>query len=75
MENLTMECDKGLFCMDAQGITIRNLNLRNKESPSLTFINSKNVKIEGLVLSESTQSRIAVHGDSENLTIDGKSIL
>jgi polygalacturonase len=74
IENLIMESDKGLFCMDAQGIKIKDLDLKSKESPSLTFINAKDVEIEGLTLSESQQSGIVVHGQSENITINGKAI-
>jgi hypothetical protein len=74
MENLVMESDKGLFCMDARGIIIHNLDLRSKESPSLTFINAKDVQVEGLTLSENTDSGIAVHGESEDITINGKAV-
>jgi polygalacturonase len=74
MENLTMESDKGLFCMDAQGIKIKNLDLKSKESPSMTFINAKDVDIEGLTLSESQQSGIVVHGESERININGQSV-
>lgn len=74
MENLTMESEKGLFCMDAQGIKIKGLDLRSKESPSLTFINTKDVEIEGLTLSESQESGIVIHGESANIHIDGKSL-
>lgn len=74
MENLTMESEKGLFCMDARGITIKNLNIRSKESPSLTFMNAKDVNIEGLVLSESIESGVAIHGESEAININGKLI-
>ena len=74
LENLTMESDKGLFCMDARGITISDLNLLSKEHPALTFINAKNVSIEGLSLPGDVESEIAVHGESENIRMDGKPV-
>ena len=75
MENLTMETEKGLFCMDARGISIKGLNLICNKYPALTFYNAKDVMIEELELSDITQSGISVNGvDTENIRIDGKSI-
>ena len=74
LENLTMESDKGLFCMDAQGITIKGLHLKSKESPSITFINAKEVHMEGLELSESMSTGIAVHGQSADITLNGTAL-
>ena len=75
MENLTMETEKGLFCMDARGISIKGLNLICNKYPALTFYNAKDVIIEELELSDITQSGISVNGvDTENIRIDGKSI-
>ena len=75
MENLTMESEKGLLCMDARGITIKDLNLLTTEYPALTFYNAKDVIVEDLELSDSTQPGISVKGDeTENISIDGKPI-
>jgi polygalacturonase len=74
LENLTMESDKGLFCMDVRGITIKDLNLLNKEHPALTFINAKNVSIEELNLPGDFESEITVFGESKNIRINGKSM-
>ena len=75
MENLTMETEKGLFCTDARGISIKDLNLICNKYPALTFYNAKDVMIEELELSDITQSGISVNGvDTENIRIDGKSI-
>ena len=72
MENLTMESEKGLVCMDARGISITGLSLRCTESPALTFFNSKDVTIEGLDLPDSDLSEISLNGDeTENIIIDG----
>lgn len=74
MENLVMESDKGLFCMDASGITIKNLTLLSKEQPGLTFINSKEINMEELTIEGDAESEIAVYGESENILLDGESI-
>jgi polygalacturonase len=75
MENLTMESEKGLFCMDAQGITIKGLNLLCKQYPALTFYNAKDVIMEGITWDDSTQEGISVNGDSENISLDGEPII
>ena len=76
LENLIMESEKGLFCMDARGITISDLTLITAEYPALTFYNAKDVIIEGLYLPDSTQPGISVNVDeSENITIDGKPVV
>ncbi|MFH0759720.1 MAG: glycoside hydrolase family 28 protein [Bacteroidota bacterium] len=76
MENLTMQSEKGLLCMDARDIIIKGLSLTCTEYPALTFYNAKDVVIEGLGLSDSVQSGISVKGDeSENISMDGKPIL
>ena len=75
MENLTIESEKGLFCMDANNISIYGLILICNNYPALTFYNAKNVNVEGLELSDPAQSGISVNGDkTENIRINGKSI-
>lgn len=75
MENLIMEGENGLFCMDARGITIRGLNLMSGKEPALIFYNAKDVVLEGLELPDTGQSGISVNGDeAENITVDGKPI-
>jgi len=75
MENLIMESKKGLFCMDSRNITINNLVLLNTEYPALNLINAKDVTIEGLELSDTTQLITSIKGNkSENISINGKSV-
>jgi polygalacturonase len=75
MENLIMEGENGLFCMDASGITIRGLTLLTDKNPALIFHNAKNVVVEGLDSPDDQQPGISVTGDgAENITIDGKPV-
>ena len=71
LENINMEADNGLFCMDANGIVIRNLSLRTKNLPALEFYNSRNVSVSNLLLPEERQPFIVVNGKrTENVTIE-----
>ncbi len=62
MEDLVMECETGLICVDANGISIKDMVLKTTNFPAITFENSKNVAIEGLELTESDQALISVNG-------------
>lgn len=63
LENLTMEAENGLLCMDANGITIKNMNLKTTKYPALTFYNSKNVSVSDLKLSDVEEPLISIQGD------------
>ena len=70
MEDLVMECETGLICVDANGVNIKDLVLKTTNFPAITFENSKNVAIEGLELPESDQAAIAVSGSkSEQISL------
>jgi len=74
MENLVMESEKGLICLDADGIKIKDLELKTTQFPALTFHNAKNVSLDGLELSDSDETLISVSGsNSEKISIPGKS--
>ncbi len=62
LENLTMEAENGLLCMDAKGITVKNLHLKTKVQPALNFYNVKDVKIFGLEIPKADQPMISVSG-------------
>lgn len=70
LENLVMEADEGLFCTDADGITIANLMLKTKNKPAAIFYNAANVELKALSLTESDTTLIAIQGSkSENIII------
>lgn len=63
LENLTMEAENGLQCTDANGIDIKNLNLKTTKNPAITFYNSKNVSVSRLTLSDAEEPLISIYGD------------
>jgi len=74
MEDLIMESETGLICLDATGITIKDLDLKTTNFPAISLHNSRKVTMEGLSLSDSDQSVIFVSGsNSEDINIHGKS--
>jgi len=73
MEDLVMESENGLICIDAKGVNIKGLDLKTTNFPALSFHNSKNVQVENLKLPESDQSLISINGSkSEQITLHGK---
>lgn len=70
LENLTMEADNGLLCMDANGVTLKDVVLKTGNQPALKFINTKNVSVENLIPAEGGEAVIAINGSkSENYNI------
>lgn len=71
LENITMEAKRGLLCMDANGIAIKDLILKTEELPAIQFFNSKNISVKELVLPETEQPVISVNGEkTENVNIE-----
>ena len=71
MENITMEAENGLLCMDAKGITIKGLHLKTTVLPAMNFFNVKDVSISDLVVPVGSQPVISVNGvKTQNVKID-----
>ena len=71
LENITMEAKRGLLCMDADGITIKDLFLHSEELPAIRFLNSKNISVKEFVLPETEQAVISINGEkTENINIE-----
>ena len=70
LENLTIEAQKGMFCMDADGIYVKDLHLQTSHSPAIEIVSSKDVSFTGLTLPESNDPLIFVGGEkTKNIQI------
>ncbi|MGD0342558.1 MAG: hypothetical protein ABSA76_12710, partial [Bacteroidales bacterium] len=70
LENIVIQADNGLACIDASGVTIKGMKLIPKDSAALQFINSQNVNIEKLNVPGSQDPLIIIKGEkSKNITI------
>ncbi|HKJ40612.1 MAG TPA: glycoside hydrolase family 28 protein [Sunxiuqinia sp.] len=73
LENLTMDATNGMLCMDADGVTVKNLHLKTKKFPAISLFDSKNVSMDDLYLSDSKEGKtlISVNGKkSEEVKIN-----
>jgi len=61
-ENIRMESNIGLTCVDANGIKIRNLSLSTKKLPVLDFKNSRNVVLDGFKYPATTNQLVHFSG-------------
>jgi len=69
-ENINIVAQTGLACIDAKDISIKGLQLVTEKGPSLRFINSSDVNIEGLDVSGNPDICIEIMGDkSKDLNI------
>ena len=62
LENLVMEAENGLFCMDANGVVINNIELKTTKFPAVDFYNAQNVSIKNLAVETGGQPVISVNG-------------
>lgn len=65
LDNLTMEATNGMLCMDADGVTVKNLHLKTTKFPAISLFNSKNVSMDDLYLADSGAGKtlISVNGE------------
>lgn len=47
LENISITARKGMLCMDAQDIELKNVEILNEEGPALHFFNAQNVTVDG----------------------------
>jgi len=62
LENLVMEAENGLFCMDANGVRVNNLKLKTSKFPAVNFYNAQNVSIKDLAVETGGHPIISVNG-------------
>jgi polygalacturonase len=73
LENIDIEADNGLTCIDANGISIKGMRLITKNLPVFRFLNSQNVNIENLDVPKNQIPYAEIKGDkSKNITITTK---
>ena len=71
LENIDMTAESGLACIDAKGITVRNMRLIAENKPALFFLNSTGVNITGLRVPEFTADLVEVRGaGSADITVE-----
>ncbi len=62
LEDLDMIAENGLLCMDAKGVTIKDLHLDVENSPALSFVNVIDVNVEGVEVPEAKLPMITFDG-------------
>lgn len=63
LENIEIECERGLQCIDADGIVINDLRLYTSEFPAMTFMNAKNISLTNLSLPSVKRPLILIDGE------------
>jgi polygalacturonase len=74
LENIHMEAQNGLTCIDAKGVTAKNLKLKTIKTPVLSFYNTADATIEGLQVGNNASEIMTVNGEkTKNIQIKGNS--
>jgi polygalacturonase len=72
LENILMEADKGVTCIDADQVKISGLKLTTKKVPVMEFVNSRNITVENLTLNSTSGNSISVNGNrTQNIYLKG----
>lgn len=53
MDSVSITSDTGLFCTDADGVTLRNVNIRPGNGPAMSFTRSRAVTLDGRAIPDS----------------------
>ncbi len=77
LENIDIQAESGMVCIDASDITIKNMRLTTGAMPLIRILNSSSVDIQGLSVNEINDTIFEVTGDKsrkiriEAITPDG----
>ena len=70
LENINIEAVNGLTCIDANGVTVKGMELITKNLPVLNISNSQNIEIEELDIPANQNPSININGGkTRNITI------
>jgi len=73
LENIDIEADNGMTCIDANGIIIKGMRLVTKNSPAITINNSRRIDISELQIPFSENKSVDIKGKrSKDIIIDIK---
>ena len=73
LENSVLHAEKGITCVDTDGLELINVKVISSKGSPLTIYNSKNVNVEGLVFGDNGEILVKVLGPlSEKITFRKK---
>ncbi|QGY43969.1 glycoside hydrolase family 28 protein [Maribellus comscasis] len=74
LKNLLLEADKGFLVVDADNVTIKNVELKTEANQAFQIFNSKNVSLSGIDFDFNAENNIVVNGKkSDNIKLVSKS--
>jgi polygalacturonase/lysophospholipase L1-like esterase len=78
LENIDMTAENGMTCIDSKGITVTDMRLVTDNKPVLFFLNSTDVRIDNMKVTDEGEGLVEVRGSSsknirvESVTPGGK---
>lgn len=70
-ENVLIEADKGIQCIDANQICFKNVQIKTDRDPVMHIFNGANIHIEDFGFNEKADVALKVEGEqSENITVN-----
>jgi polygalacturonase len=62
IENVKIDAAKGLYCIDSDGVSMKNVTITASSGPAMFFYNSKNVLVDGFQPKDQHEKLISVTG-------------
>ncbi|UCH11492.1 MAG: glycoside hydrolase family 28 protein [Fidelibacterota bacterium] len=72
MNNIVVSARNGMVCIDADGVTLNDVNIVTKHSPVMTILSSRNVEFQNLVIPDEERTYLVIDGaKSSNIHLTG----
>lgn len=69
LENVNIVADKGLYCVDADGVQMKNVTITAASGPAMNFYNSKKITVDGFNYGNNPEPVVKVNGAlSDNIS-------
>ncbi|MFT2011384.1 glycoside hydrolase family 28 protein [Pontibacter sp. 13R65] len=73
LEDAILKAKKGITAVDADGITLKNVQVITETGPAITIFNTKNMSVTGLTYNETQEPVVKVLGPlTQNVKLDAK---
>jgi hypothetical protein len=66
IENVRIDATMGLYCIDTDGVTMKNVTITATTGPSMFFYNSQHVSVDGFEYGEQKEPVVRITGSLSN---------
>jgi polygalacturonase len=71
LKSVSITADNGIDCMDAENITLHDVEIANRKGPVMRVFDSRQVAIDGLTYPNGAETMLALHGEKNAAIVVG----